>query len=214
MRVPLYMALCFSLVAFRILSLLLTFVILFCCVLVESVWVHLIWGPLCFLYLDICLFFQVWEVFSRNFIKYIFHPFSLSSPSGAPIMWMLVWLMLYQRFLKLFSFYIICIYFFLFCLCDFHYSISRSLMHFSVSFTLLFSPYSVFFISVLGFFIYDLSFFVFPSSLLKRSVCTSILFPNSINVFITNALNSFSGKLFISLSLFIFSGFFSCSFNR
>ena len=40
-----------------------------------SVWVHLVCDPLCFLYLVICFFLQVWEVFSCNFLKYIFIPF-------------------------------------------------------------------------------------------------------------------------------------------
>ena len=44
------------------------------------------------------------------------------------------------------------------------------------------------------------------SSFLKLSLCQSIIFPNSINIFITNALKSLSDKLFISVSLF-FQGF-------
>ena len=40
-----------------------------------SLWVHLVWKPLCLLYLDICFLLQVWEVFSHNFIKYIFYSF-------------------------------------------------------------------------------------------------------------------------------------------
>ena len=52
----------------------------------EFAWVHLVWDPLCFLFLDIC-FLQVWEVFSHNFLKYIFDALlSLSSPSETPIM--------------------------------------------------------------------------------------------------------------------------------
>ena len=38
----------------------------------------------------------------------------------------------------------------------------------------------------------------------------SVLFPNSVNLLITNILNSSSGKLF---SFIIYSGVFSCSFN-
>ena len=40
----------------------------------RSLWVHLIWDPPCFLYLDICFLLQVWGVFSHNFFKYIFSP--------------------------------------------------------------------------------------------------------------------------------------------
>ena len=96
MGVPLYITF-FSppLVAFRIL-----FIFNFChfnytqC---GSLWVHLVWAALCFLYLVICFLPQVWEVFSYNFIKYIFDSsISLSFPSGASIMQMLVCLILFQ----------------------------------------------------------------------------------------------------------------------
>ena len=36
--------------------------------------------------------------------------------------------------------------------------------------------------------------------------CSSIVFPNSINIFHTNVLSSFAGKLFISVNCF-FQGF-------
>ena len=39
-----------------------------------SVWVHLVWDPLCFLYLDIRFLLQVWEIFSHNFTKYVLDP--------------------------------------------------------------------------------------------------------------------------------------------
>ena len=42
--------------------------------------------------------------------------------------------------------------------------------------------------------------------MLKFSLCSSILFPNSVSILITNALNSLSGNLFTSISLLIFSG--------
>ena len=60
----------------------------------------------------------------------------------------------------------------------------------------------MFFISAIELFIFDWVFFIFSSPLLKCSEFTSILFPNSVNIFITNVLNSLSGKLFISVSLF------------
>lgn len=50
-------------------------------------------------------------------------------------------------------------------------------------------------------------FFIFWSPLLKYSLYTSIIFPDSVNIFIMNALNSLPGKLFISVLWFIFSGF-------
>lgn len=43
---------------------------------------------------------------------------------------------------------------------------------------------------------------IFSGSLLKFSLCTSMILPNSVNNFITNALNSLPGKFLISVSLF------------
>ena len=62
-----------------------------------------------------------------------------------------------------------------------------------------------FLISVIEFFISDWVFFIFPSSLLKLSLCSCILFSNSVNNFITNAFNSLSDKLF--LFYYFFQGF-------
>ena len=85
-------------------------------------------------------------------------------------------------------------------------------MHPSVSFSLLLIPSSVFFISVIIFFSSDLFLFNFIS-LLKFSQYLSNHFPNSISILITNALNSLSEKLYISVLLGLFSEFFfSCSF--
>ena len=55
-------------------------------------------------------------------------------------------------------------------------------------------------------------FFIVSSYLLKWSMLSSILFLNSVIIFITNFLNSLLGRLIISVSLF-FSRVFSCSFN-
>ena len=68
------MTLCFSLAVLKIL-----FIFNFChfnynMSWYRSVWGHLVWDPLCFLYLDICFLIQVWEFFSYNFFKYIFDP--------------------------------------------------------------------------------------------------------------------------------------------
>ena len=79
-------------------------------------------------------------------------------------------------------------------------------MYSSVSLSLLFIPCSVLFISFIVFFSSDWFFFIFSNSLLKFSLCSSILFPNSISILITNALKSLTGKLFISVLLF-FQGF-------
>ena len=78
-------------------------------------------------------------------------------------------------------------------------------MHSSVLLSLLLVPSSVFYISATEFFISDWVFFIFSSSLLKLSLCTSILSHNSVTIFITNGFNSLSGKLF--LFHYFFSGF-------
>ena len=107
---------------------------------------------------------------------------SLSPPSGTPIMQMLVHLMLSQRALKLSPF------FFFFC-SDSVISTNLSssfVICFSVSSDLLLIPYSVFYISVivcssLWFFLY-----MFLNSLLRTfnsSLCSSSLFPSSLNIF-------------------------------
>ena len=85
----------------------------------------------------------------------------------------------------------------------------ESVMHSSVSSSLLLIPSSVFFISVIVFLISDWFYFIFSSSVLKFSLCSLILFPSSVSILITNALNSLYGTLFIFVSLH-FSG--SCSY--
>lgn len=86
---------------------------------------------------------------------------------------------------------------------------SRSLRHSSVTLSLLFIPSSVFFYSSIESFISEWVCFVFSSSLLKFSLCTFILFPNSVSIIFSSALNSLSGNLFISVSLFFFMVFLS-----
>ena len=109
-----------------------------------SLWVHLVWNPLCFLYLDI------WEVFSHNFIKYPLYSF-LFSPSGTPKMQMLVHLMLSQKFLKLSSLFTM-FYFLLFLLGNFHYSIFQITYMFYITSSLVNSLQCIFFfISVIVF---------------------------------------------------------------
>ena len=84
---------------------------------------------------------------------------------------------------------------------------SKSLTR-SVIPSLLFIPSSVFFISVI---VYNSvltgSFSVFSNSSSKFSLCSSLLFPNSVSILTTNALNSLSNKLFISVSFVVFQGF-------
>ena len=61
-------------------------------------------GTLCFLDLVDYLLSCVQEVFRYSSSNIFSGPFSLSSPSGTPIMWMLMCLMLFQRSLRLSSF--------------------------------------------------------------------------------------------------------------
>ena len=163
-----------------------------------SVWVHLIWDPLCFLYLDICFLLQVWDVFSHNFIKDMFNPL-------LSLLLLLGYLMLSQWSLKLFPLRKM---FFSFCCSDCVLSIILSsswLMCSSISSCLLFIPFNVLFFHlsycILQFW---LDLFILSSSLLKVSLCSSILFPNSVCIPISNALNSLSSKLFITVSLVLF----------
>ena len=102
MGVPLYVICCFSLVAFNILF----FVFSFCqfdlygsfCV---CLWVYPVWDSLGFLNLSECFLSDIGEIFSYNLFQYFLWPFlSLSSPSGTPMMQMLVHLMLSQRSLR------------------------------------------------------------------------------------------------------------------
>ena len=65
-------------------------------------------GTLCFLNLVDYFLSHVREVFSYYLLKYFLRSFfSLSSPSGTPIMWMLVYLMLSQRSIRLSLFLLI-----------------------------------------------------------------------------------------------------------
>ena len=82
----------------------------------------------------------------------------------------------------------------------------------SVLSSLLLISSTVFFISVIVFFSSVWLFFILSSTLLKFSLCSPI-FPNLVSILITNAMNSLSGVLFISLSLVVYSGIFSCSFK-
>ena len=75
---------------------------------------------LCFLDLVDYFLSHVWEVFRYSLFKYFLRSF-LSSPSGTPIMQVLVCLMLFQRPLRLSSFH--SFFYILFCGSYFHHSV-------------------------------------------------------------------------------------------
>ena len=83
---------------------------------------------------------------------------------------------------------------------------SKLLIHSSVSSSLLLILSSVFFISFIVFLTSDQLFFIFSSSVLKFSVCSSVLFPSSVSILITHALNFSFAESFILVSVIIFSG--------
>ena len=61
--------------------------------------------------------------------------------------------------------------------------------------------------------IFDWFIFIVSSSLLQLSAFILIIFPNSVDIFITTFINSGFGRRVSSVSLFVLSGDFSCSFN-
>ena len=106
MGVPLCVICHFSLVAFNILSLSLIFLFDYHVSWYVHPWFFPDWDSLRFLDLVDYFFSRVQEAFSYYLFKYLLSSFlSLFSPSGTPIMWMLVRLMLSQRSLKLSSFF-------------------------------------------------------------------------------------------------------------
>ena len=105
MQIPLYVICCFSLAAFYIFSLYLTFVNLINHVLYFSAWVYPVWDS-AFPELG-CYFPSHFRRFSTISSPDIFSdPFSFSSSSGIPLSHMLVHLM-YWRSLRPFSFFFI-----------------------------------------------------------------------------------------------------------
>ena len=85
MGVPLYMILCFSIVAVRILSLSLTFAILIITCLGVGLFGFIFFGTLCAFCTWISVsFFKAWEIFSHNLLNTFLTPFSIPSPSGDP----------------------------------------------------------------------------------------------------------------------------------
>ena len=103
MGVFLYVICCFSLVAFNILPLI--FIILITVCLGVFLLEIIPPGTLCVSWTWLTISFSILgEVFNYYLFKYFLRSFSLSSPSGTPIMQMLVHLMFFQRSLRLSSF--------------------------------------------------------------------------------------------------------------
>ena len=108
-----------------------------------SVCVPLVLDLLSFVYLDICLLLQAWEIFSHNFFKYIFNPpFSFSS-FWNPIMCRLAHYIIPQVSCIVFtSFFFNLAFCLLFQLDDFHYSILQiiysifCIIHFAIQYLL------------------------------------------------------------------------------
>ena len=136
-----------------------------------SPWVYAAWDSLRFPDLGGYFVSDIREVFDYDLFKYFLGSFSLSSPSGTPIMRMLVHLMLSQRSLRLFSFLFIL--FSLFCSMAVISTVlpSRSLIHSSASVILLFCY------SLLVHFSFQLLYCssLFVCSLILLGVCSLIL---------------------------------------
>uniref|UniRef100_A0A8C6F1F1 Uncharacterized protein n=1 Tax=Monodon monoceros TaxID=40151 RepID=A0A8C6F1F1_MONMO len=225
MGVSLYVICRFSLVASNNFSLSLIFVSLITMCLGVFLLGFILPGTLCTSWTWVSISFPMLGKFSTIISSNIFSgPFSLPSPSGTPIVRMLLHLMLSQRFLKLYSFLFIL--FSLFCSMAVNSTLlsSRSLIRSSASVILLLIPSSVFLISVFVLFIsvslfFNSSrclFFNSSRSLLNIScvfcIFASILFLRSWITFTIIILNSFSGRLPISPPFSCFSGVLSFSF--
>ena len=127
----------------------------------------ILFGTLCISCILKSFSFFRFRKFSSIISSYTFSTFfSLSSPSGAPIMQMLVCLMLSQRSLKLSLFFKICFPFHCYDWVIFIILPFRLLMHSCISPNLLLIPSSIFFISLTVFFSSDWFFFIFSSFLL------------------------------------------------
>ena len=114
MGIPLYIICCFSLAAFNIFSLYLIFESLINMSWCVPPWIYTVWDSLCFLDLLDYFFSHTREVFNYNLFKCFLSSFFLSLLLlGYLYIQMFVWLMLFQRSLRLFS--ILFILFSLFC---------------------------------------------------------------------------------------------------
>lgn len=133
-------------------------------------------------------------------------PFLLSS-SGISLMWILFYWFCPKgplRYLHLKNFFFISL---LVWVSSIVLS-SSLLIYFSASSNLLLNSFRVFFSSAIT---YIWSFLEFSISLLKFSLCLSILLLSSVSIFITITLNSLSRRLFIFILFSSFSGVLFCS---
>ena len=161
-------------------------------------WVHLVWDSLGFLYLYVYFLNQGKEVFCHYVFTLVLIPCSPSSPSGAPMIQMLICLKLSERLLILSSF------FFLFWLGIFcFFNIPNC--WFDPWFHLLYCWFPIMYSSLLtGSFLYFLVLFLFPIPLLIFLLSSSTPSLRSLRIFITNVLNSIPGRLLVST---LYSGF-------
>ena len=129
--------------------------------------------------------------------------FSLSSTSETPIRWMLVYLMLSQRSLRVSVFLLI--------LFSISYSVAViSIIVFQITYPFFCLSYSA--IDSLVHYSSVCLFFSSYRSLVNISCIFSIVFPRSWIIFTIIILNYFSGRLPISTSFSCFSGVLSCPF--
>ena len=148
-----------------------------------------------FVYLDVCFLPQVRKVFSYISSNKFSVPFSFSSPSGTPIV-----LMFSQMSLKLSSLFFIL--FSIFCSAWMISTILSSslLICSSVSSNLMLIS-SIFFLNF-SYCILQLCFFLYiSSSFLNFTLCSSILLPSSLSIFMIITLNSLLAMLLISTLL-------------
>ncbi|XP_049565758.1 uncharacterized protein LOC125964388 [Orcinus orca] len=213
MGIPLYVICCFSLAAFNMLSLNLSFVSLINMCLGGFFLGFILFGTLCASWTWVTLSFPMLGMFSTIISSNIFSvPFFFSSSSGTPIIRMLVRLVLSQRSLRLSS--VLFIAFSLFCSAVVISTIlsSRSLIRSSASVILLLIPSRVFLISFIVLFIVVCFIFSSSRSLLNVSCILSVLFPRFWIIFTIVILNCFSGRMPICSSFVRSGGFLSCSF--
>ena len=119
MGVPLYVICYFSFVAFNVLSLIFVSLITMC--LSVFLFGFILSGTLCTSWTWLTISFPMLGKFSAKY--FLRSLLSLSSPSGTPMMRMLVHLMLSQESLRPSSFFFLSLFYILFCGSDFHHSV-------------------------------------------------------------------------------------------
>lgn len=180
MRFPLYIASCFSLLLLEF-SLFLTIAILIIMCPDVCLFEFFLIRALEFRYLDACLLSQISEDFSHYFFKYLFLDLSLFSfwdPCNAKVIHLMSQRLLNLPFFN--SFFI---------LLNSVASSSSLLISSSTSSSFPLNSSGVFFSS----FITSVLYFIFSTSLLKFSLCSSVLLPSYLSIFMITALNSFLG---------------------